>query len=64
MSQTGAGFLVDNPALYERGQKIILRTMNGKKLDLPLRGRIMGVRQMDDDEEFKVGVMFDVQKKT
>ncbi len=64
MSQTGAGFLVDNPALYERGQKIILRTMNGKKLDTALRGRIMGVRQMDDDEEFKVGIMFDVQTRS
>ena len=63
MSQNGAGFLVDNPALYEQGQKIILRTMNGKKLDAPLRGRIMSVRQMDD-EEFKVGIMFDVQKRS
>ncbi|MCO4793851.1 MAG: PilZ domain-containing protein [Bacteriovoracaceae bacterium] len=62
MSQTGAGFIVDNPALYERGHKVVLLTMNGKKLDSPLRGRIMAVRQMDDDEEFKVGVMFDVQK--
>ena len=64
MSQTGAGFLVDNPALYERGQKIILKTMSGKKLDAPLRGRIMSVRQMDDDEEFKVGIMFDTQKRS
>lgn len=62
MSKSGAGFIVDNPALYERGQKIILLSLDGKALDVPLRGRIMGVRQMDDDEQFKVGIMFDTQK--
>jgi hypothetical protein len=64
MSQTGAGFLIKNPSEFEVNQKLIVKTLDGKSIPRKIRGEIKGIREMEDKSAFKVGIMFDIQKKS
>ncbi len=64
MSQTGAGFLIDHPSEFEINQKLIIKTLDGKNIARKIRGEVKGIREMENQKTFKVGLMFDVQKKS
>ncbi|MBT7611095.1 MAG: hypothetical protein HN576_15145 [Bacteriovoracaceae bacterium] len=64
MSQTGAGFLISHPSEFEVNQKLIIKTLDGKAIARKIRGEIKGIREMEDKNSFKVGIMFDTQEKS
>lgn len=64
MSQTGAGFLVENPSEFEVNQKLIVRTLDGKVIPRKIWGEVRGIREMEELGCYKVGLMFDIQKKS
>jgi hypothetical protein len=64
MSQSGAGFLIDHPSEFEINQKLIIKTLDGKSITQKIRGEVKGIREMEDQKSYKVGLMFDIQKKS
>ena len=64
MSQTGAGFLIDHPSEFETNQKLIIKTLDGKSISRKIRGEVKAIREMEDQNSYKVGLMFDIQKKS
>lgn len=62
ISAGGMGMVVDDPAEFEVGEEIEVLSINDKELPKVLKGQVMAIRQMTDDEmmsdQFKVGIKF------
>ena len=62
MSQGGISFHVKDPSLFQTGNRVKFLEIGGETLDKELRGTVMSVRwikQEEDDTILKVGVKFD-----
>lgn len=62
MSTAGMGFVVNNPSLFAKNDTVIATEIDHQTLPKPLRGKVMAIRQIDEEnilQPFKVGVKFD-----
>jgi len=57
ISKSGMGFILDDPAEYEIGEKIEAVELNKKPFPEPLLGEVKSVRDVGEGK-FKVGVLF------
>ena len=58
ISQGGMGFRAEDPGEFLVGDKVIAVEIDGKPLPKKLRGEVVAVRQMEDENNFKIGVKF------
>jgi len=59
ISTGGMAFLVFDPGDFIKNEKLVVTMMNGKSLPKHLRGKVVSIRKVDDQEDqFKVGVQF------
>jgi c-di-GMP-binding flagellar brake protein YcgR len=59
LSTGGAGVLVKNQELFEKGEFLMLTHLDGRELNPPLKGEIMSIRSHDVEQGlYKIGLKF------
>lgn len=58
VSSGGMGVKVEDPAEFIKGMKVKITSISGKDLAKTIQGEVMSVREMPEDDSFKVGVKF------
>ncbi len=61
ISAGGLAIKWEDPGYFKKGDLITILSINDSKLGSPITGEVVSVREMPEDEIFKIGVMF-VQK--
>lgn len=60
ISSGGLALKVNDPGEFEKGQKLLLFSVNETALPRPIQGIVRSIRYVEEDKYFKVGVQFDV----
>jgi hypothetical protein len=59
ISSGGMGLKTSDPGEFISGMTLRIVNINGKDLAKPMTGKVMSIREMPEDECFKVGVKFE-----
>jgi hypothetical protein len=59
ISSGGMGLKVQDPGEFIKGMKVKIISINGKNLGKSILGEVMSVREMPEDQCFKIGVKFE-----
>jgi hypothetical protein len=58
MSQGGLAFEVYDPAEFSLKDRILVLSIDGKEMTTPIEGEVVSVRQLENQDIFKVGLKF------
>jgi len=58
ISAGGLALKAPDPGVFKKGDHIFITSINTKDLDNPVKGKVVSIRHMEEDDLFKVGVQF------